>query len=101
MRFEVRLTVSRQGGVIRWLHASGDFERRLAAQQGPAVANAHVESETRRGRDFVAVRVLMTVDAADVAQALTLAWDAFGRAVGDDPTGWDVASARAEVQPEP
>jgi hypothetical protein len=31
------------------------------------VADAHVESESRRGRDYVAVRILMTVDAADVA----------------------------------
>jgi hypothetical protein len=101
MRFRVRLTVPRRGGVLQWLRASGDFERRLAEQQDPLVADAHVESESRRGRDYVAVRILMTVDAADVAQALTVAWDAFQRAVGDDPAGWDTASATAEIQPEP
>jgi hypothetical protein len=100
-RFQVRLTVARRGGVIQWLRASGDFERRLAEQQDPPVADAHIDSETRRGRDYVAVRILMTVEAADVAGALTAAWDAFQQAVGDDLAGWDLASAKAEVAPEP
>jgi hypothetical protein len=100
-RFQVRLTVPRRGGVLQWLRASGDFERRLAEQQSPTVAEAGIESESRRGRDYVAVRILMTVDAANVAQALTVAWEAFHRATGDDPAGWDFASAKAEVQPEP
>jgi hypothetical protein len=99
-RFQVRITVPRRDGVVKWLRASGDFERYLAGQQDLPVVDAHIESESRRGRDYVAIRVLMTVDAVDVAEALTVAWDAFQRAAGDDPAGWDLASARAEVQPE-
>jgi hypothetical protein len=99
-RFRVRLTVPRRGGMVEWLHATGEFERRLAGQQDLPVADAHIESESRRGRDFVAVRILLTVDAADVAQALTVAWDALQGAASDDLAGWDLASARAEVQPE-
>ena len=100
-RFQVRITVPRRGGVIPWLRASADFERRLAGQQDPRVAGPAIESESRRGRDFVAVKILMTVDAVDVAQALTVAWGAFQGAAGDDLAGWDLGSARAEVQPEP
>jgi hypothetical protein len=99
-RFLVRITVPRRGGVVQWLRASADFERRLAEQQDPPVAGAAIESESRRGRDFVAVRILLTIDAADVAQALTVAWGAFQGAASDDLAGWDLASARAEVQPE-
>ena len=91
----------RLGGVIPWLRGSADFERRLAEQPDPRVAEAGIESESRRGRDFVAVKILITVNAADVAQALTVAWDAFQDAADGDLAGWDLASARAEVQPEP
>lgn len=38
---------------------------------------------------------------ADLADALTIAWDAFCAAARDDLTSWEVASAAAEVQPEP
>jgi hypothetical protein len=93
--------VLRLGGVVQWLRGSADFERRLAGWQDPPVAGAGIESESRRGRDYVAVRVLFTVDAANVAQALTVAWGAFQGAAGDDLAEWDLASARGEVQPEP
>jgi 1,2-phenylacetyl-CoA epoxidase PaaB subunit len=49
---------------------------------------------------MVRSRVVFTVLAPDVAEALTVAWDAFQRTVGDDLAGWDLASAKAEVQPE-
>lgn len=65
------------------------------------MADAGIQSESRRGQDFVAAEILFTVDAADVAQALTVAWGAFQDAACDDLAGWDLASARAEVQPEP
>lgn len=42
----------------------------------------------------------MTVAADDVAAALAAAWQAFMQAARDDPRGWDLASATAEVQPE-
>jgi hypothetical protein len=59
----------------------------------------HVEKESRRGRDYVRVTVGMTVMAADVAQALVIAWRAFKRAAAEGIEGWDTASASAEVQP--
>ena len=54
----------------------------------------------RKGREYVAVTIVMTISAPDVAQALTAAWDAFQHAAGDDAAGWDMTSAAAEVQPE-
>jgi hypothetical protein len=36
-----------------------------------------------------------------VADALAIAWDAFRSAARDDVTGWEVAAATAQVQPEP
>ena len=33
--------------------------------------------------------------------ALTIAWDAFRDAAGDDLVGWEVTAAAAEVQPGP
>ena len=82
-----------------WGAASGDFERRLARQESPAVIDLHIEGETRRGHDFVRVYVVMTVVAPDVGQALVTAWRVFRKAAGDDIAGWDVAAARAEVRP--
>lgn len=42
----------------------------------------------------------MTVASTDIAGALTEAWQAFTDGAHDDPRGWDLASATAEVQPE-
>ena len=42
----------------------------------------------------------MTIASADVAGALAEAWQAFSDAARDDPRGWDLASAAAEVRPE-
>jgi hypothetical protein len=83
-----------------WGPISGDFERSLAAQAGSAVMKPRVDGEARRGRDHVRVTVAMTVASADVAGALTEAWQAFREAARDDPRGWDLASAAAEVRPE-
>ena len=41
----------------------------------------------------------MTVGAADVAQALTAAWDTFRQAAADDADRWDLTSAAAEIWP--
>ena len=43
----------------------------------------------------------LTVVTADVADALTIAWDALRSAALDDPTGWEVAAAAAQVLPGP
>jgi hypothetical protein len=99
-RYRVRITVPRLSGWREWGDSRGDFEQRLADLDSPAVAAAEIESETRRGRDFVRVTITAAIDAADVAQALTAAWDAFRLAAGDDAAGWDMAAASAEIRPE-
>ena len=45
--------------------------------------------------------VAVTVAVTDVAGALDIAWDAFRAAARDDLTGWEVAAAAAQVQPDP
>ena len=99
LRYSVRLAVPRAGGRRAWEAVRGEFERHLEAQEGGAVIAARVDSEVRRGRDHVRVVLVMTVDAADVAEALDAAWWAFRQAVGDDAAGWDMTAAAAEVRP--
>ena len=99
-RWAVRLSITRRGGWYAWGPISGDFERSLAAQAGSAVIQPRVDGETRRGRDHVRVTMAMTIASADVAGALAEAWQAFREAARDDPRGWDLASAAAEVRPE-
>jgi hypothetical protein len=96
----VRISVPRRGDRREWEASRGDFEQRLGSLESPAVIGAEIESETRRGRDFVRVTVAAAVGAADVAEALTSAWDAVRRAAGDDAAGWDMAAAVAEIRPE-
>ena len=75
--------------------------RRQLAEQESAAAALHVDSEIRRSRDYVQHQVVIvaTVDAADVAEALDLAWWAFRKAAGEELAGW--TGAAAEVRPEP
>ena len=98
-RYRVQLTVPRRGGWRAWGSMRGGFERALADPPSPAVASAEIASEHRRGADYVRVRIAMTVDACDVADALGTAWDAFTAAAAGDLTGWDITAAAAEVQP--
>ena len=100
-RYAVRLTVPRRGGWRAWGAVRADFERALADAVDPAIVSAEIASELRRGVDYVRVSVVVIVDTTDVADALTIAWDAFCSAVGDDVSGWEVAAAAAQVQPEP
>jgi hypothetical protein len=99
-RWAVWLSITRRGGWSAWGPASGDFERSLAAQAGSNVMQPRIDAETRRGRDHVRITLTMTVASADVAGALAEAWQAFSEAARDDPRGWDLASAAAEVRPE-
>jgi hypothetical protein len=100
-RYAVRLTVPRRGGWRAWGAVRADFERGLAAAADPAIASAEIASELRRGADYVRVTVVLTVVTTDVADALIIAWDAFCSAARDDAGGWEVATAAAQVQPEP
>jgi hypothetical protein len=99
-RWAVWLSSTRCGGWSAWGPVSGDFERSLAAQAGSTVMQPRIDAETRRGRDHVRITLAMTVASADVAGALAEAWQAFREAARDDPSGWDLASAAAEVRPE-
>ena len=102
-RYWVRLSVPRIGGLggLGGL-AEGGFEHRLAMQASVMVSGPHIAGETRRGRSFLQVTVAMTVTAADVGQALVMAWRVFRKAAGEDlGAGWDTASASAEVKRSP
>jgi hypothetical protein len=98
-RDTVRLSVPRIGGWHAWGAVSGEFERRLAGQASRTVTSARPESESRRGRDYVRVTASVTVEAADVAQAMAAAWRVFRKAAGDDIARWDMAAAAAEIRP--
>ena len=99
MRYLVRLSVPRAGGWRAWGTTRDEFGHQLAEQESAAIA-LHVDSEIRRGRDYVRVVIVATVDAADVAEALELTWWALRKAAGEDLAGWDLARAAAEVRPE-
>jgi hypothetical protein len=43
----------------------------------------------------VRVTMALALTAADVAEALTIAWDTFRDAAGDDLAGWEVTAAAA------
>ena len=76
-RWAVRVSIARRGGWRSWATVSGDFERGLAGQASRTVITPHIDAETRRGSDYVKVTLAMTVAAADVAEALARAWQAF------------------------
>lgn len=92
------IDVPRAGGWRAWNTAAERFERQLAAQVSAPVLDARVDSETRQGLDYVRIRVAVSVQAADVAEAVGAAWDVFQEAAGE-VGGWDLAAARAEVHP--
>ena len=100
-RWAVSLSVPRRGGWRAWGTASGAFENGLVAQESDVVTAPRIDSESRRGADYVRVTLSMTVTATDVAQALATAWWTFRRAAGDDSAGWDMARAQADVRPAP
>jgi hypothetical protein len=74
-------------------------------QARPAAPDADektgLNKKARARADYVRVTVALTVAAADVAEALAIAWDAFRGAARDDLTGWEVTAAAAEVQSQP
>ncbi|HUK72820.1 MAG TPA: hypothetical protein VLW50_29365 [Streptosporangiaceae bacterium] len=96
-RYAVALDVPRADGWRAWTAAAGRFGERLAAQATPPVLAAGIDTEMRRGADYVRIRVTMTIDAADVAAAIILAWEAF-RAAAGDPGAWDLGAVTAEAR---
>jgi hypothetical protein len=97
--YHVRLSIPRCGGWRAWLPVCARFEEDLARQESPPVISARIESEARRGKDFVRVTILVAVSAPDVAEALGVAWRVFRQAAAGDLAGWDMAGATAEVRP--
>jgi hypothetical protein len=97
-RWRVQLSVARSGDWRSWGTISGTFERALAEQAGKSVLAPHIESESRRGRDYVRITLAMTVHAADVAEAVAAAWWVFRKAAGSSGD-WDMTGATAEVHP--
>ncbi len=97
--FSVALSVPRRSGWRAWGAVSGAFECRLAGQESPAVIAPQTDREIRKGRDYVRVVIVVTVEADDLAEALDLAWRAFRMAARDDLAGWDLGQASAEVRP--
>ena len=97
--FSVTLSVPRQSGWRAWGAVSGAFGRRLAGQESPPVIAPQIDREIRKGRDYVRVVIVVTVEAGDLAVALDLAWRAFRMAAGDDLAGWDLGQASADVRP--
>jgi hypothetical protein len=97
-KYAVSIDVPRAGGWRAWNTAAERFEQGLSAQVSPPVVDAQIDSETRHGLDYVRIRVIVAVEAADVAEAVGLAWDVFQAAAGE-VGGWDTAAARAEVHP--
>jgi hypothetical protein len=93
--------VPRRGGWRAWGAVRADFESALADAADPAIASAEVASEFRRGRRLHPGERRAHVVTTDVADALAIAWEAFRGAARDDVTGWEVAAATAQVQPEP
>lgn len=94
----VWVDVPRASGWRAWNAAAGGFEDRLAEQVGPPVLDAQIDTETRQGQDYVRVRVTVTVQAFDLAGAVTAAWEVFRTAAGEIG-GWDLAAASAQVWP--
>jgi hypothetical protein len=97
--YSVRLTVPRQGSRREWEAIRGGFESDLAAQQSAAVTGLRIDSELRRGRDYVRVVIVATVEASDVGEALGITWQSFRQAAGDELPGWNLAGAAGEVRP--
>jgi hypothetical protein len=97
-QYVVWVDVPRASGWRAWNAAAGGFEERLAEQVEPPVLDAQIDSETRQGQDYVRVRVTVTVQATDVADAAGAAWEVFRTAAGEIG-GWDLAAASAQVRP--
>ncbi len=83
-RFRVRLEIARTGGWREWGAAAGAFEHGLEAQASATVTEPRIESEMRRGRNYVRVAMSVTVDAPDIAQAAVVAWSIVQQAAALD-----------------
>lgn len=72
--FRVRLEIPPHRRLARVGSCARGFEQRLEAQASATVTGPRIDSEMRRGRDYIRVALSGTVDAPDVAQAAAAAW---------------------------
>ena len=96
-RYRVRVEIPRISGTRGLSIAAAAFERGLAAQDSLLVTERRIELVTRQGRDYL--RVSVAVEAAHVAEAAVVAWAVLQQAAGEDPAGWDMVGASAEIRP--
>jgi hypothetical protein len=75
--YSVRLSMPRRGDVRARRAVSDDFEGDLARHKSATGVKPYVEFESKRGRDYIRVLAVVTVSAADVAEALDIAWQVF------------------------
>jgi hypothetical protein len=97
--YAVTLEVPHPARACRWVAAS--FDEHLAAQVAviPPVCSAELVTEVRRGRDGLRLRIAVTVRAADLGQAVSIAWEALEAA--SEGGAFDLAGAVVEAGPVP
>jgi hypothetical protein len=96
--FTVNLEVPHSGGRA-WHWVIAEFGERLSDQVIPPVLAADLLAELRRGRDGLRLRIAVTVRAADIAEAVGVAWDLLENA--SEVGGFHLASATVEAGPAP
>jgi hypothetical protein len=97
-RFTVNLEVPHSGGRA-WHWVVAEFDERLSDQVIPPVLSADLVAEIRRGREGLRLRIAVTVQAADIAEAVRVAWEVLEDA--SEVGGFHLASATVEAGPAP
>jgi len=82
-----------------WHWVVAEFDERLSDQVIPPVLSADLIAELRRGRDGLRLRIAVTVQAADIAEAIRVAWDVLENA--SEVGGFHLASATVDAGPAP
>jgi hypothetical protein len=96
--FTVNLEVPHSGGRA-WHWVVAEFDERLSDQVIPPVLSADLVAELRRGRDGLRLRIAVTVQAANIAEAVRVAWDVLENA--SEVGGFHLASATVDAGPAP
>jgi hypothetical protein len=97
-KFTVNLEVPHAGGRA-WHWVVAEFGERLSDQVIPPVLSADLVAEIRRGRDGLRLRIAVIVQAADIAEAVGVAWDVLETA--SEAGGFHLASATVDAGPAP
>jgi hypothetical protein len=96
--FTVNLEVPHSGGRA-WHWVVAEFDERLSDQIIPPVLSADLVAELHRGRDSLRLRIAVTVQAADIAEAVRVAWDVLEDASGVG--GFYLSRTTVEAGPAP